>query len=47
MRTELYKISKVGGALVRPLIAAFPDDPNIDPSDVSTVMLGCCMKIDF
>ena len=47
MRTELYKISKYGGTLVRPMIADFPTDPNLDPSDVSTVMFGCCIKVEM
>lgn len=47
MRTELYKISKTGGALIRPLIAEFPSDPLVSASDVSSFMFGCCLKIDL
>ena len=47
MRTELYKISKVGGSLIRPIIADYPGDPSVDPSDTSSVMFGDHIRAEF
>jgi len=46
-RTELYKISKMGGALNRPVFAEFPDSTFFSPDDVDTMMYGDAIKVDF
>lgn len=47
MRTELYKVQKYGGTLLRPLFAEYPTDDSIDPNDLSTLMFGSAIKVDF
>lgn len=46
-RAELYKISQVGGALVRPLFAEYPEINLYTPDMVDTVMYGDSVKVDF
>ena len=47
-RTELYKISNIGGALVRPLFAEYANDIGLyTPDMVDTVMFGDHIKVDF
>jgi alpha-glucosidase (family GH31 glycosyl hydrolase) len=48
MRSELYKISNIGGALVTPLFAAFPEHSDIYTPDIlDSVMYGDAIKVDF
>ena len=46
-RTELYKISKYGGALVRPLFTEYPYVKAFTPDMVDTVMYGDSLNVDF
>ena len=46
-RTELYKISKRGGALNRPLFSEYPDQSYYTPDMVDTMMYGSALKVDF
>lgn len=45
-RTELYKISKRGGALNRPLFSEYSDS-FYTPDMVDTMMYGSALKVDF
>ena len=46
-RTEMYKNSIAGGALVRPMFAEYPQDPHFNATMVDTVMFGEALKVDF
>lgn len=46
-RSELYKITQIGGALVRPLFTEYPYIPQYTPDLVDTVMYGDALKVDF
>lgn len=43
----MYKISNIGGALVRPLFTEYPEHPYYTPEMVDTVMFGDALKVDF
>ena len=46
MRTELFKISRIGGSLVRPLFADYPLDEKAR-AVTDSVMFGSALKVDF
>lgn len=46
MRTNLYQISQDGGALVRPLIADYPEK-NFSSKNVDSVLFGNSIKVDL
>lgn len=46
-RSELYKISQVGGALVRPLFTEYGHVKEFTPNTYDTVLYGESLKVDF
>lgn len=47
-RTQLHKISRLGGALVRPMFTEFSHYGNLyTPDMLDAVMLGDAVKVDF
>ena len=46
-RTEMYKNSISGGALVRPMFTEYPQDRDFQPDMVDTMMFGEALKVDF
>lgn len=46
-RTELYKISNIGGALVRPLFTEYGYMSVFTPDTYDTLLYGDALKVDF
>ena len=47
MRTELYKIEKNGGSLIRPLISEYSLQVEFAKDNMTSVMFGDHIMVDF
>ena len=47
MRTELYKIQQTGGALLKPMVAVFPQDAWLEATEVDSIMYGENINVQF